>query len=253
MVVEDNQELLEFLKESLSEDYGVLTAENGLQALEILKEEDVDMVITDVMMPMMDGVELCRQIKSHIEWSHIPVIMLTALSTDEDRLNSLEQGADEYVTKPFNLSVLRLRILKILEWTRSSHRKFREEMVVEPSEITITPLDEQLVAKAVKIVEEHMSDSDFSVEVLSQAIGMSRVHLYKKLKSITGRGPSEFIRTIRMKRACQLLGRSQMQIAEIAYTVGYNTPKAFTQNFKAEYGMLPSDYVRQYNGADKGM
>ena len=253
MVVEDNQELLEFLKDSLSEDYGVLTAENGLQALEILKEEDVDMVITDVMMPMMDGVELCRQIKSHIEWSHIPVIMLTALSTDEDRLNSLEQGADEYVTKPFNLSVLRLRILKILEWTRSSHRKFREEMVVEPSEITITPLDEQLVAKAVKIVEEHMSDSDFSVEVLSQAIGMSRVHLYKKLKSITGRGPSEFIRTIRMKRACQLLGRSQMQIAEIAYTVGYNTPKAFTQNFKAEYGMLPSDYVRQYNGADKGM
>jgi AraC-like DNA-binding protein len=159
-------------------------------------------------------------------------------------------GADDYLTKPFNFNLLKLRVHKFLEWTEKSHRSFSQKMDVEPSEITITPLDEQLIAKAIKVVEEHISDPDFSVEELSSEVGLSRGYLYKKLMSITGKGPAEFIRTIRLKRGRQLLEKSQMQIAEIAYAVGYNSPKRFTINFKSEFGVSPSDYLRNFNKAE---
>ena len=247
LLVEDNSEFRDFMRDCLSDDYDILTAGDGQQALDILDDHEPNMVITDVMMPVMDGVELCTRIKTNLKWSHIPVIMLTALSTDENRLKSLKQGADEYITKPFNLSVLRLRIQKILEWAQASRSRFVEKLEVEPAEITITPLDEQLMKKAIETVEQHMGDSDFSVVQLGEALGISRNNLYKKLMAITGMGPSDFIRTLRLKRACQLLRKSQMQVAEIAYTVGYNSPKVFSQSFKAEYGMTPSEYKKSTN------
>ena len=244
LLVEDNREFREFMRDSLSDTYNILTAGDGHEALDILADHDPNMIITDVMMPVMDGVELCTRVKTNLKWSHIPVVMLTALSTDENRLKSLKQGADEYITKPFNLSVLRLRIEKIIEWTQASRSRFVEKLEVEPAEITITPLDEQLMKKAIQIVEEHMGDSNFSVVQLGDTLGMSRNNLYKKLMAITGMGPSDFIRTMRLKRACQLLQKSQLQVSEIAYTVGYNSPKVFSQSFKAEYGMTPSEYVK---------
>ena len=246
LLVDDNRDFCEFMADSLADEYSVLVAYNGKEALEQLTNNDVNIVVSDVMMPVMSGTELCYLIKTNIEWSHIPVILLTARTAEEYHIEGLELGADDYLTKPFNFNVLKLRIRKFLEWTEKSHRSFSQKMDVSPGEITITPLDEQLIEKSIKIVEEHISDTEFSVEELGAAVGLSRSHLYKKLMSITGKGPAEFIRTIRLKRGRQLLVKSQLQIAEIAYAVGFNSPKRFTINFKSEFGLSPSEYIRTH-------
>ena len=203
------------------------------------------LIVSDVMMPGIDGYELCRRVKSEIKTSHIPVILLTARTTDESKLQGLELGADDYVTKPFNMDVLLLRVQKLMEWSQKSHQQFRQKVDVSPSEITITPLDEKFVKSALKIVEDNIANSDFTVEMLAQQIGMSRSALYKKIMAVTGLGPAEFIRTVRIKRGKALLERSQMQITEIAYSVGFNSLKSFTMNFKAEYGLTPSEYLKK--------
>lgn len=244
LLVDDNRDFCEFMADSLSDDYIVLTAENGQEALEVLKNTDINIVVSDVMMPVMDGTELCRQMKTNIHWSHIPIILLTARTAEESRIESLESGADDYITKPFNFNVLKLRINKFIEWTEKCHHDFSQKVDISPSEITITSLDEQLIQKAIQVVEEHLTDTNFSVEILSETLGLSRSHLYKKLMCITGKGPAEFIRIVRLKRGRQLLDKSQMQIAEIAYAVGFNSPKRFTQNFRNEFGISPSDYLR---------
>jgi signal transduction histidine kinase/ligand-binding sensor domain-containing protein/DNA-binding response OmpR family regulator len=244
LFVDDNEDFCAFMSDSLSDEYTVLLANNGQEAIEQLEKQDVNVVISDVMMPVMDGTELCRRIKTNIQWSHIPVILLTARTAEEYQIEGLEVGADDYLTKPFNFNMLKLRIRKFLEWTEKCHISFSQKMDVTPSEITITPLDQQLIEKAIKVVEEHITDTEFSVEELGSEVGLSRSHLYKKLMSITGKGPAEFIRTIRLKRGRQLLEKSQMQIAEVAYSVGFNSPKRFTINFKSEFGISPSEYLR---------
>ena len=246
LLVDDNRDFCEFMADSLADEYSVLVAFNGQEALEQLRKNDVNIVVSDVMMPIMSGTELCSRIKTNILWSHIPVILLTARTAEEYQIEGLELGADDYLTKPFNFNLLKLRIQKFLEWTEKCHLSFSQKMDVSPGEITITPLDEQLIEKAIKVVEEHISDTEFSVEDLGAAVGLSRSHLYKKLMNITGKGPAEFIRTIRLKRGRQLLGKSQLQIAEIAYAVGFNSPKRFTINFKSEFGLSPSEYLRTY-------
>ncbi len=245
LFVDDNQDLCEFIHDNLNNEYSVLIANDGQEALVLLKQNDVNIVVSDIMMPVMDGIELCKQIKTNIEWSHIPVILLTAKIADEHTIEGLEMGADDYIAKPFNLDILKLRILKLFEWSLKSHKTFKQKLDVNPHEITITTLDEKLIEKAINIVEKHMSDTEFSVEMLGEVLGLSRGHLYKKLIAITGKGPAEFIRTIRLKRGMQLLEKSQMQIAEIAYEVGFNSPKRFTINFKEEFGLSPSEYIRK--------
>jgi len=246
LFVDDNNDFCEFIKDNLEDTYTVITANNGEEALELLQKFNVTIIVSDVMMPVMNGIELCKKIKTNIHWTHIPVILLTARTAEEHIVEGLELGADDYITKPFNFNLLKLRIQKFVEWTEKSHVSFSQKLDVSPSEITITSLDEALIAKAIKIVEEHISDIEFSVESLSIALGLSRGHLYKKLVAITGKGPIEFIRTIRLKRGRQLLEKSQMQIAEIAYEVGFNSPKRFAKYFKEEFGFLPSEYLRIY-------
>ena len=244
LLVDDNKDFCSFMSEYLSDEYAIQVAYNGAEALKILEKNSVNIVISDIMMPVMNGTELCRQIKTNMQWSHIPVILLTARMAEEYKSEGFEQGADDYIVKPFDFKLLKLRIRKFIEWTEKSHRKFSQKIEVTPNEITITPLDEQFIEKAIKIVEERMSDSDFSVEMLGAELGLSRSHLYKKLMCITGKGPAEFIRIIRLKRSKQLLKESQKQIAEIAYEVGFSSPKRFTVNFKNEFGISPSDYIR---------
>lgn len=244
LIVDDNTDFCEFLADSLTEYYTVVTANNGQQALQQLRKYPIDIVVSDVMMPIMSGTELCKEIKTNINWSHIPVILLTARTNEEYKIESLELGADDYLTKPFNLNLLKLRIDKFLEWTHTSHLTFSQKADISPGEITITSLDEQLIEKALNIVEENIANIEFSVEELSEHLGLSRGHLYKKLMSVTGKSPSEFIRTVRLKRGRQLLEKSQLQIAEIAYMVGFNSPKRFTANFKSEFGVSPSEYLR---------
>ena len=241
-IVDDNQDMLSFVSSCMKENYEVHTATDGAAALDLLQSEQIDLIISDVMMPGIDGFELCRRVKSDINLSHIPVILLTARTTDISRIEGLQLGADDYLTKPFNIEVLRLRVKKFIDWERNTHQLFRQKMNIEPSEITITPLDEQFIKKSIALVEENISNSDFSVETLAAEVAMSRSTLYKKLMAITGQGPAEFIRTIRIKRGRALLETSQMQITEIAYAVGFTTVKSFTMNFKAEYGMTPSEF-----------
>lgn len=245
LIVDDNEDFRIFLRDNLQEFFNVLEAENGKKALEISFEQIPDMVISDVMMPEMDGYELCKALKSDVRSSHIPVILLTARTANEHIVQGLETGADEYITKPFNLDILMLRINKLLEQRAEIHHQIVQKREINPSEIKVSSLDEQLIDKAIKCVEENMDNSDFSVELLSQEMGMSRVHLYKKLLSITGKTPIEFIRILRLKRAAQLLGKSQLTISEVAYQVGFNNPKYFSRYFKEEFGLLPSVYAEK--------
>lgn len=242
LIVDDNQDMLSFISSCMKEDYQVHTASDGAAALDVLQREQVDLIVSDVMMPGIDGFELCRRVKTDISLSHIPIILLTARTTDVSRIEGLQLGADDYLTKPFNTEVLRLRVKKFIDWENNNHRQFRQKMNIEPSEITITPLDEQFIKRAIALVEKNISNSDFSVETMAAEVGMARTTLYKKLMAITGQGPAEFIRTIRIKRGRALLEASQMQITEIAYAVGFTTVKSFTMNFKAEYGMTPTEF-----------
>lgn len=247
LMVDDSPDMCRFVHDYFRGEYNVLTASNGEVALVRLEENDnIDLVVSDVNMPKMDGLELCKRIKTDLKWSHIPVILLTGRRGDQVEVEGLRLGADDYITKPFNVEMLRLRVKKFIEKRENRQRQFREKMDVAPSEITITSVDEQFIQRAIKICEEHMSDTEFSVEVLGHELSLSRTYLYKKLINITGKGPAEFIRTIRLKRGKQYLEQSMMPISDIAAELGYANPKRFTENFKAEYGMSPSEYSKKY-------
>ena len=241
LVVDDNEDFRLFMRHSLELQYRVLLASNGEEAWEKVQNEHPDLVISDVMMPGMDGNELCKLIKEDKQTAYIPVILLTARQAVESKVKGLQIGADDYVTKPFNMTILVLRIRKLIELSR--YRQATQATIdLAPSDIVITSLDEKLIEKAIKYVEDNISRSDLSVEELSRALGMSRVHLYKKLLQITGKSPIEFIRVIRLKRAAQLLRESQLHVSEVAYEVGFNNPKYFSRHFKDEFGVLPSAY-----------
>lgn len=239
LIVDDNDDFRHFMRDCLAAEYVIREASNGVKAWEMIPELQPDIIVSDVMMPEMDGNELCRRVKNDIRTSHILLILLTARSAQEYELQGLANGADDYITKPFNMDILSLRIKALLQRRRESYSR---QMEIEPNKINITSLDEKLIKKAVQYVEEHMDSSDLSVEELSRELGMSRVHLYKKLSSITGKTPIEFIRIIRLKRAAQYLRESQLSISEVAYKTGFNNMKFFRKYFKEEFGVLPSEY-----------
>lgn len=246
LMVDDSADMCRFVRDYFRGEYNIVTASDGEQALSRLEDNDsVDLIVSDVTMPKMDGLELCRRVKTDLRWSHIPVILLTGRTGEQLEVEGLKLGADDYITKPFNAEMLRLRVKKLIEVKENRQKQFKEKMDVSPSEITITSVDEDFIQKAIKICEEHISDTEFSVEVLGQELAMSRTYLYRKLMSITGKGPAEFIRIIRLKHAKQYLEQTHMSIAEVSAAVGYSTPKRFTENFKMEYGMSPSEYIKK--------
>ena len=246
LMVDDSADMCRFARDYFRGEYNVLTAGDGEEALLRLEEnENIDLVVSDVTMPNMDGLELCRRVKTDLRWSHIPVILLTGHTGEQMEVEGLKLGADDYITKPFNAEMLRLRVKKLIETKERRQREFKENIDVSPSEITITSVDEEFIQRAIRICEEHMADSSFSVELLGQGLDMSRTYLYRKLMSITGKGPAEFIRILRLKRAKQYLEQTHMPIADIAAAVGYSTSKRFSENFKIEFGMSPSEYVRK--------
>lgn len=244
LLVEDNKDFLAYMKQSLEGTYNILTATNGVEALDVLSKKDVDMIVSDVMMPEMDGLELCHHVKTDINTSHIPVILLTAKSMAGDELEGLEAGADDYITKPFSMDILRQRIHKLVERNQKQHERFAKEVDIEPSEITVTSLDEQFIAQAISIVEAHISDPDFGVEELSDEMGVHRSQLYKKLYHLTGKTPVLFVRLLRLKRGKQLLEQSGMYVSEVAYQVGFNSPRLFSKYFKEEFGVTPKEFAK---------
>ena len=243
LVVDDEKLIVKGIRFSLEQDgMEVDCAYDGQEALDKAMATPYDMILLDVMLPKMDGFEVCQRIR---EFSNMPIVMLTAKGDDMDKILGLEYGADDYITKPFNMEVLKLRINKIIEMNVKRQEIFNQDIKIEPSRITITPLDQQLVEKAIQIVEDNISETEFSVEELASSLNISRSYFYKKMIKITGKKPIEFIRTIRMKRAQQLLTESQMQVSEIAYTLGYNSPKIFSKHFKEEFNISPSEFIRQ--------
>lgn len=240
LVIDDNQDMLQFLKEGLSKDFRVATAADGTEALRLLASVKPSIIVTDMMMPGMDGTELCRNIKEDKKLSSIPIIVLSAKTDEQAKVEMLTIGADDYITKPFSTELLTLRMKRLVSLTALTSG--RHLINPEPGNIDITPLDEKMVEKATRYVVNNMKRTDLSVEELSSHLGMSRVHLYKKLKAVTGRTPIEFIRIIRLKRSAQLLRESQLNVSEVAYQVGFNSPKYFTRYFKEEFGILPSEY-----------
>lgn len=242
LLVEDNEDFRFYLKDNLRGFYDIIEASNGTDGWEKTESEIPDLVVSDIVMPGMNGIELCEKIKTDKRTSHIPVILLSAMAEEDNKLQGLGVGADDYITKPFNVEILLFRLRNMIA-TRDRFRKnFNKGIEVNPKEISITSLDETLIQKALDVVEQNMSNPDFSVEELSRELGMSRVHLYKKLSSLTGKSPIEFIRILRLKRAAQLLEKSQLTVAEVAYKVGFNNPKYFARYFKAEFKVLPSAY-----------
>lgn len=245
LLVDDNDDFRTFMKDCLKSDYTIHEAADGEEAWNMVPELQPDIIVSDVMMPKMNGNELCSLVKNDIRTSHILVILLTARAAKEHEQKGLEVGADDYITKPFNLNILTLRIKNLLQHRLDTHSRVME---VSPSKIDITSLDEKLITKAIRYVEENLNRSDLSVEELSSELGMSRVHLYKKMLSITGKTPIEFIRILRLKRAAQLLRESQLSIAEVTYQTGFNNLNLFRKYFKAEFGMLPSEYQAKHSG-----
>jgi len=245
LVVEDNRDFRFFLAEQLREMYQVIEAADGMEALNILSKHMPDIIISDVMMPKMDGIELCTKVKTDIKTSHIPFILLTAKVSEEAQIQGYEAGADAYLAKPFNMEMLVLRIRKLLEQQKMRHQLFKKTITVNPSTITITSLDEKLVQRVLNCVEKNMDNPAFSVEELSVEVGMNRAHLYRKLQSITGMSPSEFIRSIRLKRAAQLLDKGQLSVNEVVDLVGFNTTKYFSRHFRDMFGVYPSNYKKR--------
>ena len=240
LVVDDSADMLEFLSSELSATYLVDTAANGAEALGKLHDFRPNIIISDVMMPVMDGIELCRKVKSDPAFASTPLILLTAKHDVSSKIEGLTLGADEYMTKPFNIDVLRLRIGSLLSLALKGFK--RPLIEPEPRPLSITSVDEQLIEKAVTYVDENMTRTELSVEEMAASLGMSRVHLYKRLKHITGKSPIEFIRILRLKRAAQLLRESQLNVSEIAYRTGFNNPKYFSKYFREEFGVSPSEY-----------
>ena len=243
LIVEDNREFASYLKDELSGLYRIYLAADGKEGIAVAKKEEIDLIITDVMMPVIDGMEMCRILKTDIDTSHIPIIMLTAKNADESRISGYGAGADEFLSKPFNMDILLLRIRYLLDMKERRIEYFSREIKVNPSKLDVPSLDEALIGKALKCVEENMDNPDFSVEMLSGYVGMHRMNLYRKFQSILGQTPSVFIRSIRLKRAAQLLSDSGLNVTEIAYMTGFSSLKYFDRYFKEEFGVTPTQYA----------
>ncbi len=245
LVVEDNADLRAYLRGHLEDKYRVLESENGVTGWDLALEHLPDLLISDWMMPGMNGVQLLERIKADERTSHIPFILLTALATDEGKLTGLETGADEYLTKPFDARELELRIRNIMETRRRLRERFAREVRLQPKDIAVSSTDEKFMEKVMAIVEAHLGDAEFGAEQFGREAGLSRMQLHRKLTALTGQSTGDFLRTMRLKRAAQLLEARAGTVSEIAFTVGYGSQSYFTRSFREQFGVNPSEYMQR--------
>ena len=242
LIVEDNRDMRNYIRKSLSGLYHILEAENGKQGLQQALQIIPDLIISDIMMPEMDGYRLCHKIKNHELTNHIIVILLTAKADRESKLEGLETGADDYLSKPFDADELRLIVRNRLEERRKMREHFSRAVTLEPSQVRITSQDEKFLQKVLALIEEHMDDGQYSVENFGQDAGYSNVQFYRKIKALSGQTPSQFIRSIRLKRAAELLRNKSDNVSQIAYSVGFASQSYFTKCFKEQYGVTPGEF-----------
>jgi signal transduction histidine kinase/DNA-binding response OmpR family regulator len=245
LVVEDNDEIRTYIKEIFAGSYTVAEAANGQEGLNQAVATVPDVIISDLMMPLMDGVELCTRLRQDHRTSHIPLILLTAKASVESRISGFQTGADDYVTKPFHPVELLARVRNLVESRRQLRERFSREVKLQPKDITVASVDELFLQKVLAVVEENLGEAEFSVEDLESQMSMSKMQLYRKLKALTGQSPSEFMRNLRLKRAASLISQRSGNISEIAYSVGFNNLSYFAKCFKELYQVTPSEYATQ--------
>lgn len=245
MVVEDEPELRNFICETLESDFTVIAALNGVDGYDKALEYQPDIILTDVMMPEMNGIELCQKLKQNLATNHIPVIMLTARTTPENKLEGYSYGADAYIEKPFNMEYLLLRINNLITARNNTREKVMRELITQPEEIIVDSEDNKMLKKIREVLEENISNSEFDVETLSQQFFLSRCHFTRKIKQITGLSPKEIIDAYRLKRAGQILRQQKISISEVAYMVGFDHPNSFSRAFRKFYKMTPTEFSSQ--------
>ena len=242
LLVDDNEEMLEFIADDLSEKYQVITASNGQEALNKLQEESIQLIISDVMMPVMDGFEFCKIIKTSFEYSHIPVVLLTAKNTLQSRIEGLELGADAYIDKPFSPEYLHVQIANLLANRDKIKDYFAQSPLVHIKSIAYSKSDEQFLEKLTEAIYNNLENEDLDVEHLAKIMIMSKPTLYRKIKSISNFSPNELINITRLKRAAELLAEGNNKIYEVAQIVGFSSQTNFGRSFLKQFGMTPTEY-----------
>ena len=244
LLVEDSEEMREYLADELSDNYNIRTACNGADALEIIRNEKVDIVISDVMMPVMDGCELCNTIKSDSDLSHIPVILLTAVIGNDTRIESLEAGADGYIEKPFPIELLKSNIANLFKNKEISYRQFMNKPLTHYNSVTVNKVDQDYMDKVHDFIMKHISETDLNIENLTLQLGTSKSSLYRKLKANTGLSINEYIRLCRLKQAAELLSSQKYKINEVAFMTGFSSPSYFATCFQKQFNITPSEFVK---------
>ncbi|TSD67066.1 response regulator [Inquilinus sp. KBS0705] len=251
LLIEDNDDLRFYLKDNLKQNFHIVEAVNGRDGWQKALAIHPKLIVSDISMPEMNGVELCKKLKEDSRTSHIPVILLTALITEEDQLAGLGSGANDYILKPFNFEILFSKIQNLLHMQQTFKNTFQKQIEVQAQDIIVVSEDEKFLKNAFDYIEKNITNLNFSVEELSRHLNLSRVSLYKKLLTLTGKTPVDCIRTVRLKRAVQLLEKSKLSIANVAYEVGFNNAAYFAKVFREEFGMLPSEYITDLKSKEK--
>lgn len=251
IIADDNQEILDFIADDLSDHYHTLKATNGKEVLDYLAEQPIHLVVSDVMMPVMDGYELCREIKSNLEYSHIPIVLLTAKNTLQSKIKGLEEGADAYIEKPFSIAHLQAQIQSLLANRNKVRTFFANSPLAHINTMAHNKADELFLEKLNSLIQEHISDPDLDVEKLAQMMYMSRPTLYRKIKAISDLTPNDLINISRLKKAAELLLLGQYKVYEIAFMVGYNSQTHFGRNFQKQFGSTPTEYIELHKKTNR--
>lgn len=252
LLVEDNADTRDFVTEALEPFYTVIEAENGREGIKKAKESIPDLIISDIIMPYADGYKVCRELKKDVRTSHIPIILLTAKSGEESILKGLETGADDYITKPFNMKLLHARIKNLIDLRKQWQMKVGRQMVLQPVDVSVSPIDENFIKELQDMIEKNLPDPDFGVEELAGKLYMSRATLYRKIRALTGESPHRFIRSYRLKRSAQLFKAGFGNVSEVAMEVGFNNISYFSQCFKEKFHLLPTEYQASESHVNKG-
>ena len=246
LIVDDDAEMRDYINQLLKNSYTVFEAESAENALEILKKTEPDIIISDIVMPGMSGVEFCSKVKDSMEYSHIPVILLTGTSSPEVKLKGIECGADDYITKPFEKDLLVARIKSILKGRDTLKKFFFNEVTLQGNNEKVPEEYSTFLKTGIEIVERHIEDRDFNVQVFIKEMKMSRTTIYRRVKAISGLSITEFIRYIRLKKAAELMIKTDIQVKEVNYAVGISDPKYFREQFNKIFGINPSEYIKKY-------
>jgi YesN/AraC family two-component response regulator len=252
LIVEDDEEILQYLINEFSVQYKVYSAVNGKDGLRVAQNVVPDIIITDIIMPEMNGIELCKHLRASITTSHIPIIILSARPNPEHQIEGLDAGANTYLVKPFHIQVLKNQVEQLIQLKETIYRKFIKATDLLPGEVLNNDLDKQFLEKVLDYIEANLSNPNLSVDELASQVFLSKVQLYRKIKAITGMSVIEFITSIRLRKAARLIVEKQMSFAQIAYETGFSSPSYFTKCFREHYGKTPREYIAAYLEKQEG-